>query len=115
VLCVWVGIDYLLSNRRVGIPQTTEKQVALIPASIEQIQEQYEIIERERVAPDWDYIWNTTIEEGREKKLKRQPFPKIPEKFLPSNLDSNEALIAESAVKVSAKCFRFLKGGLTKS
>jgi transcription factor C subunit 3 len=103
VLCVWVGIDYLQPGRRIGIPQTTEKQVAVIPASIEQIQEQYEIIERERVAPDWDYIWNTVIEEGREKKSKRQPFSQIPENFLPSDPDSNEIMIAESAVKVSAK------------
>ena len=87
----------------------------MIPASIEQIQQQYESIESERVAPDWDYIWNTIIEEGREKKLKRQPFSRICEKFSPPNLDSDEMVIAESAVKVSAKCFRFLKVDSRKS
>lgn len=95
-----------------GVPQTTEKQVTVIPGSIEQIQVQYDIIERERVAPDWDYIWNTIIEEGREKRLKRQPFSQISEKFLPSTPDSNEIVIAESAVKVCASCFRFLEGDL---
>jgi hypothetical protein len=98
----------------VGIPQTTEKQVVVIPASVAQVRQQYDIIERERVAPDWDYIWNTNIEEGREKKLKRQPFSQLPEQFLPSNLDSNEMVIAESAVKVSARCPRFLKSNSRK-
>ena len=87
----------------------------MIPASIEQIQQQYETIESERVAPDWDYIWNTIIEEGREKKLKRQPFSQICEKFSPPSLDSNEIVIAESAVKVSAECFRFLNVDSRKS
>jgi transcription factor C subunit 3 len=105
---VWVRINHLQSGRRVGIPQTTEKQVAVIAVSIEQIEEHYEIIEREQVAPNWDYIWNTTIEEGREKKLKRQPFSQISDKFSPSILDSNETSIAESAVKVGAEMFLFL-------
>jgi len=102
---VWDGVVYLQPFRRVGVPQTTEKQVAVIPGSIEQIQVQYDVVERERVAPDWDYIWNTTIEEGREKRLKRQPFSQISEKFFPSTPDSNEIVIAESAVKVSVNFF----------
>lgn len=107
-----VGTDHLYLTRRVGIPPATEKPVVIIPSRIEQLQEQYEIIERERVAPDWDYIWNTAIEEGREKKLKRQPFSRFPNKFLPSNLDSDEMVVAESAVKVGVNFFRSLKHDL---
>ena len=101
MLCVWVGRVYLRPIRRVGIQPVTEKQIAVIPASIEQLHEQYEVVEREPVAPEWDYIWNTVIEEGREKKLKRQSFSRSPQGFLPYNSNPDEILIAESAVKVS--------------
>lgn len=86
----------------------------MIPASIEQLHEQYEVIEREPVAPEWDYIWNTVIEEGREKKLKRQSFSRSPQGFLPYSSDADEIAIAESAVKVSgdvsAACMMIYQG-----
>jgi len=74
----------------------------LLPATIDQLQQAFDTIERERLAPDWDYMWNTLIEEGREKRLKHQVFSRCPTPFLSTSVPkANEIAIAECAVKVS--------------
>ena len=74
----------------------------MIPSTLEQLQEQFEVIEREQLAPDWEYVWNTAIEEGREKKLKRQSFLRFPAIFPASTTVPDEIVVAECAVKVSS-------------
>jgi len=74
----------------------------VIPSTLEQLQEQFEVVEREQLTPDWEYVWNTTIEEGREKKLKRQSFLRFPATFPTSITVPDEIVVAECAVKVSS-------------
>lgn len=60
------------------------------------------------MAPIWDFMWNVTVEEGREKRLLRQSFTKSCDE-LPHALDgpSESVLVAESALKVIHP-FRFV-------
>jgi len=74
----------------------------MIPSTLEQLQERFEIVEHEQLVPYWEYMWNTTIEEGREKKLKRQSFLRYPAIFPTSITVPDEIVVAECAVKVSS-------------
>lgn len=87
--------------RRVGFAQATEATNLSIPADIEQLQDSFNILDAERAAPDWDFMWNALIEEGREKKLKQMPLSRCPEQ-LPCSMTSenDKILIAEAALKV---------------
>ena len=52
-------------------------------------------------APTWDFVWNATVEEGREKRMLHQPFNKTPEKMSFIGEGQSEAIsVAESALKV---------------
>ncbi|KAF9523601.1 hypothetical protein CPB83DRAFT_821291 [Crepidotus variabilis] len=86
---------------RVGISHNPEKEIAPLPSSVEQLKTQFKVVGRERTAPEYEWMWNTLVEEGREKKLKHQPFsryygglPNIPP------LNCEELAVAESAVKM---------------
>ena len=53
------------------------------------------------MAPDWDFMWNALIEEGREKKLKQMPLSRCPEPLACSTSGENDKIvIAEAALKV---------------
>jgi oxalate---CoA ligase len=58
-------------------------------------------LDAERTAPDWDFMWNALIEEGREKKLKQMPLSRCPEPLPGSTRgEDDQILIAEAALKV---------------
>jgi len=58
-------------------------------------------LEAERTAPDWDFMWNAFVEEGREKKLKQMPLSRYPEQLPCSTTgEDDEILMAEAALKV---------------
>jgi hypothetical protein len=58
-------------------------------------------LDAERTAPDWDFMWNALIEEGREKKLKQMPLSRCPEPLPCSTSGENDEIsIAEAALKV---------------
>ena len=90
-------------RRRVGFAQATEATTLFIPADIEKLQESFHVFDAERTAPDWDFMWNALIEEGREKKLKQMPLSRCPEPLPCGTSNENDEIsIAEAALKVFA-------------
>lgn len=68
---------------------------------MEQVEECFDVIQAEKTAPEWDFMWNALIEEGREKKLKRHVLARFPEPFPPSKpSDPDNIVLAESTLKV---------------
>jgi hypothetical protein len=68
---------------------------------VEQVEECFDVVQAEKTAPEWDFMWNALIEEGREKKLKRHVFSRFPERFPPSKpSDPDNIALAESTLKV---------------
>jgi oxalate---CoA ligase len=95
--------DYSSFRRRVGFAQATKSTTLSIPADIEQLRDSFDVLEAERMAPDWDFMWNALIEEGREKKLKQMPLSRCPEPLFCSTSgenDNDNVLVAEAALKV---------------
>jgi transcription factor C subunit 3 len=73
----------------------------LIPSDIDVIRGQFDTVEPEKTAPEWDFIWNTLIEEGREKKMKSLALARCKEEFVPSRASvSDDLVLAEGALKV---------------
>jgi len=86
--------------RRVGLAHATETTNILIPSNIDAIWGQFDTVEPEKTAPEWDFIWNTLIEEGREKKMKGLALARCTE-FVPGRASvSDELVLAEGALKV---------------
>ncbi|KAF8973687.1 hypothetical protein BDZ97DRAFT_1900484 [Flammula alnicola] len=86
---------------RVGLAHTTENATFVLPSNLEYLQEYFDLVQVEKTAPDWDFMWNAVIEEGREKKLKRHVISRCPEQFplsLPS--DPDEIILAEGTLKI---------------
>jgi len=51
--------------------------------------------------PPWDFVWNAAVEEGREKRMLRQPFLNAIDDHRLAGIHMSEAIcVAESAVKV---------------
>jgi hypothetical protein len=50
--------DHSWFRRRVG---ATEVTTLSIPADIEQLQDKFDVLDGERTAPDWDFMWNALI------------------------------------------------------
>ncbi|KAF8845363.1 hypothetical protein BDN67DRAFT_941224 [Paxillus ammoniavirescens] len=82
---------------RVGF---VERQAAgKLTASVEELYERYEVREDIVIAPTWDFMWNTMVEEGREKQFLRQAFTKEPDIPLEGTKKENVQL-AEAALKM---------------
>lgn len=87
--------------RRVGLAHATETTNILIPSDIDAILRQFDTVEPEKTAPEWDFIWNTLIEEGREKKMKSLALARCKEDFVPGRASvSDDLVLAEGALKV---------------
>ncbi|EIW86464.1 hypothetical protein CONPUDRAFT_86434 [Coniophora puteana RWD-64-598 SS2] len=84
---------------RIGFVE--RKHTVALPASVEETLKQYEIIEEEPTAPDWDFLWNAHIDEGREKVFSQQAFSARPN-FSPQVITESEDIVAvaEAAVKM---------------
>lgn len=88
--------------RRVGFAQPKEAAgTTIIPSQILQLLEEYDVIETAPTVPAWDFMWNAVVEEGREKRMMRQPFTTEIEEMPPTGDTPSEQLyLAESAMKV---------------
>ena len=87
--------------RRVGLAHTTEVATFVLPSDLQQLHEHFSIVQAEKVAPEWDFMWNAVIEEGREKKLKRHVLSRFPEPFPGSKApEPDEVVLAEGTLKV---------------
>jgi hypothetical protein len=69
--------------------------------SLIEVLEQYDVVEAVPSVPTWDFVWNAVVEEGREKRMLRQPFNKALEEMTFNGEGQSEAIsLAESALKV---------------
>lgn len=74
----------------------------MIPASISELEANYIVADSTLSAPLFDFMWNATVEEGREKRLMHQSFTRYPEEVAVNlGLSSDSISIAETTLKVS--------------
>ncbi|KAF9015475.1 hypothetical protein BDQ17DRAFT_1386204 [Cyathus striatus] len=87
---------------RVGFVEPTEPSGATIPVSIDRLFAGFELTESGLNAPTWDFMWNASVEEGREKRAQRQPFTKFADDSYMSSTESHPdaLIIAEAALKM---------------
>lgn len=87
--------------RRVGFAHAKETADVLIPSNVADLYDSFDVVQVDKVAPEWDFMWNAIIEEGREKKLKRAVLSRCPEEFPPRRQsESGEVVLAEATLKV---------------
>ncbi|GLB36492.1 putative B-block binding subunit of TFIIIC [Lyophyllum shimeji] len=87
---------------RVGFAQPKEKPGTTLPASVDALLNECEVVENMPIAPSWDFVWNAVVEEGREKRMLRQPFLRTPEDMPYVGEHPFEAIsLAESAMKMT--------------
>jgi hypothetical protein len=92
--------------RRVGFSESQEKASITLPNTTEFIHRDWEVVEHFTLAPSWDFLWNATVEEGREKSLLGQAFTtNIEEMPLIRDKSSELVHVAESALKVRHALF----------
>jgi hypothetical protein len=86
----------------VGFAQPKETAGTTIPPSIPELFEEYDVVETAPTVPTWDFMWNAVVEEGREKRMMRQPFTKEFEAMPPTAESPSEKIaLTESAMKVN--------------
>ena len=66
-----------MTTRRVGFVERDAS--SKLAASVEELHNFYEVGEDVVTAPTWDFMWGTTVEEGREKQFRSQAFTTEPE------------------------------------
>ncbi|KAH9486640.1 Transcription factor tau subunit sfc3 [Psilocybe cubensis] len=87
---------------RVGFAQTKEIATITLPSDVASLMETYNVVQAEKTAPDWDFMWNALIEEGREKRLKKAVISRCPENFPKVRLSElDEIALAESTLKMA--------------
>lgn len=99
MLCEWQDFYLLQSSmttRRVGFVER-EAPSKLI-TSVNELYKLYEVREDVTSAPAWDFMWGTTVEEGREKQLRGQAFTKEPD-CMYENTRNEKVQLAEEALK----------------
>ena len=99
-----------------GFAQTEEKLSCVLPESVDELCQRWEIISSHPIAPTYDFLWNVVMEEGREKLMARRAFVTGVE-VMPAVGDTspNTAGVAEAALKVSAFNFHRSSTSLSTS
>ena len=99
-----------------GQPQVTETPLAVLPATVDCLEETFQVLESEPGSLEWEFMWNALIEEGRDRKLKSKSITLGSEdSALLVETMSDEDTLAEAAIKVgylsvvmrSSKLFRW--------
>lgn len=92
--------------RRVGYGHNRENGTVVIPSTIQELLDEYEVDATEGPGLTWDFMWNANVEEGREKRLMRQAFTQTVED-IPSAVEttSEPVGLAEAAMKVGKRLF----------
>lgn len=88
------------SNRRVGFSLQVSNNVRL-PSTVEDLDRDWQVLAKSTTEPAWDFMWNTQVEEGREKAFLRHAFTaNCSELPVPPDVSTEANPLAESAVKV---------------
>ncbi|KDR85305.1 hypothetical protein GALMADRAFT_52101 [Galerina marginata CBS 339.88] len=86
---------------RVGFAHAKEITNIEIPWDIENLHRSFDVVQAEKTAPEWDFMWNALIEEGREKKLKKVVISRCAEEFpLHPAAETDEIILSEGALKL---------------
>ena len=92
------------SHRRVGFVEIQDSQTVDLPASIEDIEQYYDVSEKGPNAPPYDFMWTVVAEEAREKQFAHCAFTAEVGDMPPAALyDSDFLQVADAAVKVGAR------------
>ncbi|KAG8220242.1 hypothetical protein J3R82DRAFT_1283 [Butyriboletus roseoflavus] len=67
--------------------------------SVQELHKFYEVGEDVVPAPAWDFMWGTTVEEGREKQFRSQAFTKEPDSMY-EGTKNQKVQLAEAALKM---------------
>ncbi|KAJ2930499.1 hypothetical protein H1R20_g6596, partial [Candolleomyces eurysporus] len=99
-------IEFLRQNvdknaLRVGFGQEREAVTDIIPRDVESLQRQYQVVEEAPAAPQWDFVWNAVVEEGREKRLLSQCLTTEIEDMPHHNQEADDIALAEAALKMA--------------
>jgi len=85
--------------RRVGFAVQTSR--TKLPASIDEIASDWEVVEKAKTGPAWEFHWNALVDEGREKYLLRHPYTAHAADLpIPADVCAEDVYLAESVVKV---------------
>ncbi|KAI0768599.1 hypothetical protein BD413DRAFT_563329 [Trametes elegans] len=87
---------------RVGLVEVKDNPKTVLPASIEDLEGEYEVVEKVPTAPPWDFIWSVVAEEGREKQFAHHAFTaEVGEMPPTSTYESDFLQVADAAVKMA--------------
>ncbi|KAJ7462797.1 hypothetical protein B0H11DRAFT_2054384 [Mycena galericulata] len=90
------------SALRVGLAQVEDKATTIIPASIDELLDQFDVVETPGGNPSWDFMWNAIVDETREKRALRQAFTTRPDDLVLGTENSpDDVLLAEAALKMA--------------
>ncbi|KAJ7785880.1 hypothetical protein B0H16DRAFT_1488336 [Mycena metata] len=88
---------------RVGYVEEAQKVKNIIPASVEELLDQFDVVEPSGGGtPMWDFMWSGIVDENREKRALRQAFTIRPDELtLGTENSSDGVLLAESVLKMA--------------
>ncbi|KAG2160090.1 uncharacterized protein EDB93DRAFT_1324544 [Suillus bovinus] len=84
---------------RVGYVEHTTR--TKLPASVDEIIHHFDVLCNTTISPAWEFVWQATVEEGREKQFLRQSFTHGPDEvpYL-TNTSDDVVQVAEAALKM---------------
>ncbi|KAL1738564.1 hypothetical protein HDZ31DRAFT_78264, partial [Schizophyllum fasciatum] len=85
---------------RVGFAASRDDEAIALPMSVDLLEKSFDIIEESPAEPAFDFIWNSLVEDEREKKLLRTAVTVNPETPPPFEESPTAVQIAEAALKV---------------
>jgi hypothetical protein len=84
-----------------GLSNMEERPLVNLPESVGRLYQEWDVIEgSDTAAPVYDFLWNTSMEEGREKKLLRRCFSEEVQSIPSIDTHPDTVRLAESALKV---------------
>ncbi|KAG1730414.1 uncharacterized protein EDB91DRAFT_786767 [Suillus paluster] len=88
---------------RVGYVEHTTR--TKLPASVDDIIHHFNVLCNTTISPAWDFMWQATVEEGREKQFLRQSFTHGADDVpYVTNTSDDVVQVAEAALKVAVVC-----------
>ncbi|KAI0935940.1 hypothetical protein AcV5_004217 [Taiwanofungus camphoratus] len=87
---------------RVGFFEAGKNTKIVLPATLDEMESKWEIVEKVPITPQWDFVWISSAEEGREKQLTQQAFlAEATEMPLVTDYPLERIHVADSALKMT--------------
>lgn len=98
---MYLCASYLAPHRRVGFVDLSRDADFILPCDVHQLNSLWEVQEKPIIAPQFDFVWSLSAEEGREKQLAQHAFTtNLPEIPSITEYPSETLFVADSAMKV---------------